>query len=314
MARRGAFASRSMTTKPGRWVSKPNKVEQGMVPVGSPPATTNELSQGYPGTASTSNSAGGTTGVITRLTSLIDKLEVHLADDTLIKGWEVDKRVLKNGKQRGPLRAVARDIRLKSVKANAKRAETEEQRLQIAAAANSSATNLLPAELAYLSCIEKLYHELWLGYEQDFDAHLRDGLEWSQAVRARISPELAPATLSQSSTPAVLADVFELDGQKLLAELHAQRGAGHRGRAIDRDLKEATRCHGEAQALWRKMQEYPSTCEGTDLPTLHNVQVEYLAWVRKLLVELQREGEPDFDGMLRNCINFLANEGKKTCY
>jgi len=308
------MASFFMTTKPRRWVSKANKVDQGIVLVESPPAATDEMSQGYPGAVSMSNSAAGTTGVIERLTSLIDKLEVHMADDTLVKGWEADKRILKNGKQRGPLRAAARDIRPKAPKANAKRAETEEQRLQISAAANGSATNLLPAELAYLSCIEKLHHELWLGYEQDFDAHLRDGLEWSQAVRARISPELAPATLSQSSTPAVLADVFELDGQKLLAELHAQRGAGHRGRAIDRDLKEATRCHGEAQALWRKMQGYPSTCEGIDLPTLHNVQVEYLAWVRKLLVELQREGEPDFDGMLRNCINFLANEGKKTCY
>ena len=44
------------------------------------------------------------------------------------------------------------------------------------------------------------------------------------------------------------------------------------------------------------------------------VQHQYLLAVRSLLSELEREGEPDFDGLLRNCINFLANKGQRVCY
>ena len=33
-----------------------------------------------------------------------------------------------------------------------------------------------------------------------------------------------------------------------------------------------------------------------------------------LCAELEREGEPDFDGLLRNGINFLQNKGKRVCF
>lgn len=44
------------------------------------------------------------------------------------------------------------------------------------------------------------------------------------------------------------------------------------------------------------------------------LQRNYISWIVRLLVELQREGEPDFDGMLRNALNFLENGGKKVTY
>ncbi len=58
---------------------------------------------------------------VQRFSNLIPLLEIHMADDKLIKGWEADKRIFKDGKSRAPLRAAARDIRIKSVKANTAR-------------------------------------------------------------------------------------------------------------------------------------------------------------------------------------------------
>jgi hypothetical protein len=58
------------------------------------------------------------------LDDLIAKLAVHLGDDSLIKGWEAEKRIFKNGKDRGPLRAAARVIRDKAVRANVRMEES----------------------------------------------------------------------------------------------------------------------------------------------------------------------------------------------
>jgi len=41
--------------------------------------------------------------------SLQEALTRHMADDSLIKGWEVAKRTC-NGRERGPLRKAAREV------------------------------------------------------------------------------------------------------------------------------------------------------------------------------------------------------------
>ena len=92
----------------------------------------------------------------------------------------------------------------------------------------------------------------------------------------------------------------------LLQRLHRQRGAGHRGRAADRNLDKATVWADKTRAAWAHLISGPS-----ELPM---VEVQYLDSLSKLCEELAREGEPDFDGLLRNGINFLQNAGRKVCW
>jgi len=270
-------------------------------------------------------SKGGREADLSRIEALVPKLQAHMENDALIKGWEADKRILYNGKQRAPLRAAARDIRLKAVIANVKRAETDEQRRAIADMGRAGHASLLPPERAYLACIVKLYDELAKAYEQDFDAHLRDGLEWCAEVHSRLlggkrnggSRACENAVVIPTATPTILPAVFEqVQGKRLLADLHSHRASGHHGRAIDRDLKEATCCASKARELWRKMQNISWTMGAIDGTSsdLHEMQLDYISWISKLLVQLRREGEPDFDGMLRNAINFLENCGNRVCY
>ena len=49
-------------------------------------------------------------------------------------------------------------------------------------------------------------------------------------------------------------------------------------------------------------------------PAIPMAEVQYLEPLSKLCDELVREGEPDFDGLLRNGINFLQNAGRKVCW
>jgi hypothetical protein len=269
-------------------------------------------------------SKGGREADLSRIEALIPKLHAHMENDALIKGWEADKRILCNGKQRAPLRAAARDIRMKAVIANVKRAETDEQRRAIAAMGRAEHASLLPPERAYLTCIGKLYDELAKAYEQDFDAHLRDGLEWCAEVQSRLlsgkrnsGSRACENEIILTATPTILPAVFEqVQGKRLLADLHSHRASGHHGRAIDRDLKEATCCASKARELWRKMQDISGTMGAIDGTSsdLQQMQLDYISWISKLLVQLRREGEPDFDGMLRNAINFLENCGNRVCY
>eukprot|EP00746_Dinoflagellata_sp_MGD_P123811 gnl/MRDRNA2_/MRDRNA2_58422_c0_seq1.p1 gnl/MRDRNA2_/MRDRNA2_58422_c0~~gnl/MRDRNA2_/MRDRNA2_58422_c0_seq1.p1 ORF type:complete len:673 (+),score=135.42 gnl/MRDRNA2_/MRDRNA2_58422_c0_seq1:84-2102(+) len=233
------------------------------------------------------------------LEDLIAKLEVHMANDDLIKGWEADRRTC-IGKQRGPLRAAARDIRAKSVKAV--RAETK---------SNVSATQvkqLSVDERTYLLAIQKLYVEMAKAGEQDFDAFLRDGLDWCTIIHYRLSSGSSTVMIVPYVLPAVFSAV---NGERLLARLHKQRNSGHRGIAIERDLREATRCAKEARQCWLKMQKQAGDLDEAELV---NVQKTYLLWLEKLMIQLEKEGEPDFDGLLRNGINFLENNGKRVCF
>lgn len=47
---------------------------------------------------------------------------------------------------------------------------------------------------------------------------------------------------------------------------------------------------------------------------LPEMEVQYLQALSKLCEELASEGEPDFDGLLRNGINFLGNAGRRVCW
>ena len=88
---------------------------------------------------------------------------------------------------------------------------------------------------------------------------------------------------------------------------------------IDRDLEEATRCAKECRARWSSMQALvsPKEAPGADAcqhDALMLVQTEYLEWLKKLCTELEAQGEPDFDGLLRNGVNFLEESGEKITY
>jgi hypothetical protein len=217
-----------------------------------------------------------------RLDRLVLNLEGHLADDSLVKGWEVDKRILKTYKDRAGIRAAAKDCRAKAPKA-------------------AAAGDLSRDGLTYVSALEKLYVELSKGKEQDFDAHLADGCEWARKIRGG----------GAESVPAVLGAVFEMRGG-LLQRLHRQRRSGHKGRAIDRDLAKATVYADKCRALWTRMLEAGEQVDSESAAT--QMQLDYLENLEALCGELEREGEPDFDGMLRNGINFLEKSGAKLCY
>ena len=98
-----------------------------------------------------------------RMETLIQGIGKHCNNDSLIKGWEVEKRTC-NGRARTKLRAAARNIR-KQIKA-ASQSQTFD------------AHSLSNGELKYLNAIETLWHELSHAGEQDFDSYLKDGLDW----------------------------------------------------------------------------------------------------------------------------------------
>ena len=85
--------------------------------------------------------------------------------------------------------------------------------------------------------------------------------------------------------------------------------SGHRGRAIDRDLTDATRCAEQTRKLWAEMR----AAVGSEVAR-RETQEAYLEWLGKLLAELEREGEPDFDGQLRSGVNFLEGTGERVTY
>jgi len=260
------------------------------------------------------------------INELIPRLEESMNDDSLIKGWEAEKRIY-NGSERGPLRAAAREIRTKSVKAVVSITNASESLGRFNGGA--SALSLSNDERAYLWGIQKLFLELQKAKEQDFDGCIRDGLEWCQNIQKRIiirsgsvvrdsagftptspltgTPDSAATKSTASSLnfqpatsvlPKIVSDPGE-NCEALLKELHRQRGSGHRGTAINRNLTKATKLAAETSEGEREVEV---------------LQRRYLEGVRGLIRELRKEGEPDFDGQLRNAINFLENKGRKVCY
>ena len=274
------------------------------------------------------------------LDALASALSVHLSDDSLIKGWEADRRIFKTGKQRGPLRAAARDIRAKAIAASARAPSPDENRGNggndgVPAVAPSSPARgrarsggggrgLDAAEGSYLIALRRLFGELRKANEQDFDAHLRDGMEWCARVAARLRDGGGAAAAAVGATPSVLARVYDrCEGAALLRRLHAQRGSGHRGRAVDRDLAAATTHAEAARRAWAEMQRLlgagggggdDAALDGKPEADIVTAQEAYLRSLGLLCAELEREGEPDFDGLLRNGINFLQNKGKRVCF
>ncbi len=241
----------------------------------------------------------------------------------------------------------------------------------------SATGKLTTDERAYLISLERLYQELKKAKEQDFDAHLSDGLGWSKSALRRLeraaskkngngSANASPSCEKAGSLSASLEeDNEDEDGDfdpedaaprlapgavdknalpGLIERIKKHRNSGHKGRAIDRDLGEATRCAGLAKQRWQEMErawieahfggsslsafravssskksvskkEAEAAVSKLEKDKAHiDLQRNYISWIVKLLVELQREGEPDFDGMLRNALNFLENGGRKVTY
>lgn len=200
-------------------------------------------------------------------------------------------------------------------------------------------------ERAYLISLEKLYEELKKAKEQDFDAHLADGLVWCKLMNKRLD-----AVVSATSTPTGeqsggiqegmgnedenvdwdmimprlipgAVDKNALPG--LIQRIKQHRNSGHKGRAIDRDLTKATEHAKTAKDRWQEMQKAAhhavknnknDVILSNDAQKLLELQRAYISQIVRLLAELQKWGEPDFDGMLRNALNFLENDGRKVTY
>lgn len=134
-------------------------------------------------------------------------------------------------------------------------------------------------ERAYLISMERLYQELKKAKEQDFDAHLSDGLSWCKSALRRLeraaskqasknekdddsdSLSYSPSGSDNGEDDEGEEDVSDFDPEDaaprlvpgamdknalpgLIERIKKHRGSGHKGRAIDRDLGEATRCAG----------------------------------------------------------------------
>lgn len=210
----------------------------------------------------------------------VDALRLHCGDESLIKGWEADRRICV-GRHRAGLRAAARDVRQKAFKQE-----------HIASGTASGPRAFSRQELSYVEALQKLHEELAKAQESDFDSMLRDGLEWLQERLC----------LKGQTLKCVTADAYDRLGEELLKKLKDQRASGHRGLAIERDLRHATYLHGRVCQAWEEMSDTTAS------------QLPYLKLVEELVDELAARGEPDFDGKLRQAINFLENGGRRLCY
>eukprot|EP00746_Dinoflagellata_sp_MGD_P165332 gnl/MRDRNA2_/MRDRNA2_94537_c0_seq1.p1 gnl/MRDRNA2_/MRDRNA2_94537_c0~~gnl/MRDRNA2_/MRDRNA2_94537_c0_seq1.p1 ORF type:complete len:271 (-),score=53.12 gnl/MRDRNA2_/MRDRNA2_94537_c0_seq1:146-958(-) len=214
------------------------------------------------------------------LESFTEQLRVHCNDDSLIKGWEVGRRIC-NGRDRAALRAAAKDVRQKSFKT------------QKSAVPQRHVSRVLSRqESLYVEALQWLHTELAKAQESDFDCMLKDGLEW---LEERLG-------FKEKDMKCVAASVYNRVGRDLLQRLKDQRTSGHRGKAIDRDLRHATVLHSKVCEAW-------AVVDGTE-----ESQLFYLQAVEAFLVELSKRGEPDFDGKLRQAINFLEHGGERLEY
>lgn len=215
-----------------------------------------------------------------KMRALHTKLERHCSDDSLIKGWEVERRTC-NGKARGALRTAAREIRGKA-----------------AAAQRMAAQPMLwtPADAQYLAAIEQLHVELAKAREQDFDSLLKDGYDW-------LTAKLDKASQADSGVSAETWERHTKMCTELLAQLKQHRAHGQHGRAADRDMRKAVKWADKTRVAWAQI--------GILGEPREDLEVAYLRAVEGLLEELAHEGEADFDGLLRNAVNFLEHGGRR---
>jgi hypothetical protein len=207
--------------------------------------------------------------------SIAEALNGHLADDTLIKGWEVARRTC-NGRERGPLRKAAREV-------NSIRNSVLEGKA--AAATNRK----------YTEAIQALYSELSKAGEQDFDGMLGEALGWLEAQEAADGVGRqrlpVPAALTRDQALAL----------ERIREYRFTNSPGHIGRAIDRDLRVATEIAKEVRGgLAAMMAAAPA--EGKELAAATQVYVDA---ADRFCAELKKAGEPDFDGLLRQAVLVL---------
>jgi len=206
-----------------------------------------------------------------RMESLVRDIGQHCNDDTLIKGWEVERRTC-NGRARGKLRAAARNIRKQRKAASQNR--------------TGGVRNLSPSELNYLSAIETLWRELAKAGEQDFDSYLKDGLDW---ITSKLQP--SEIVIKQISTQTVSKN--KQFCKNLLQKLKMDR---RHGVAADRDLRKATELADECRSLYCNLDENSGADD----------ELKYLERVSRLCDELAKEGESDFDGLIRKALKFLG--------
>lgn len=227
-----------------------------------------------------------------KMRALHAKLARFCSDDSLIKGWEVERRTC-NGKARGPLRGAARDIRVK-------------------AAAAQRAPGAAGPEAQYLQAIEVLHAELAKAREQDFDSLLKDGYDWLTAKLEKVpqAEDGDPAPRGDVEGSALKGDVGVSEKTwerhtkmctELLAQLKQHRAHGQHGRAADRDMRKAVQWADKIRVARAQLKRGAT----------EDLEVAYLRAVEGLLEELMKEGEADFDGLLRHAVNFLEHGGRK---
>jgi len=203
--------------------------------------------------------------------SLKEGLKCHMADDSLIKGWEVAKRTC-NGRERGPLRKAAREV-------NAIRNSVLE-------GSASEATNR-----KYVIAIQTLYSELAKAGEQDFDGMLGEALGWLEAQDTGTFEHRLPVPAPLTSE--------QLAALERIRDYRFTNSPGHIGRAIDRDLRLATEIAKEVRAGLAAMSNVKN---GEELLTATS---SYVDAADRFCAELAHAGEPDFDGLLRQAVLVL---------
>jgi len=214
------------------------------------------------------------------LEAFVEVLRAHCNDDSLIKGWEADRRICV-GRDRAALRAAAKDVRQKAFKTG-----------RIASAKANVSKRLSRQEWLYVEALQWLHMEMAKAQESDFDCMLKDGLDWLEEHLG----------FKAKNLKCVTASVYDRVGRDLLRRLKEQRASGHRGKAIDRDLRHATVLHGELCKAWALVDDSEES------------QLAYLGAAEAFMVELAKAGEPDFDGKLRQAINYLEHGGERLCF
>lgn len=194
-----------------------------------------------------------------------------MADDTLIKGWEVARRTC-NGRERGPLRKAAREVNaIRNLVLEGKASDTTNHK--------------------YVKAIETLYSELAKAGEQDFDGMLGEALNWLQAQQTGELESRLPVPVALNTD--------QIAALERIRDYRFTNSPGHIGRAIDRDLRAATETAKEVRAGLAAMKKADNP---EDLVIATKLYVEA---ADRFCAELAQAGEPDFDGLLRQAVLVL---------
>jgi hypothetical protein len=190
----------------------------------------------------------------------------------LVNGWEAHLRTVV-GERRRALQKAAKEARNASDRWHAGHASVAVQE-------------------DYLAKIRVLLQELEAANESDFDGLLKEALVCLQGSGALPSSDLPPPSAKEA---AALDRIWK----------HRFGGVGqYKGRASDRDLRQAAHLR---QMVLKALDDFQTSAGAAT--SRCEARSAYCSAVDALRAELEKAGEVDFDGLLRQAVRVLQQHG-----